>query len=104
MTSGLRLLGIAAAAACVLLLATARCTPTGDGDDGGSCAPLDAGCGAAATCCSISNRGDPLTCDADAGRCVVQCLSSQHDCTDAQDSCCPGYSCVLDTQGYGKCQ
>jgi len=103
MTSRLRLLAAAAAASCALLLATARCS-SGGGDDGGSCAPLAAPCGAGAACCSISTRGDPLTCDADAGACAVQCLSSQHDCTDAQDKCCPGYSCVLDSQGYGKCK
>lgn len=103
MTSRLRLLGAAAAASCALLLATARCA-SGGGDDGGSCAPLDEACGATAACCSISSRGDPLTCDADAGLCVVQCLSSQHDCTNARDLCCPGYTCQVDASGSGKCK
>jgi len=103
MTSRRRLLGAAAAASCALLLTTARCSSTEGGDDAGSCAPLDGACGETA-CCRISTRGDPLTCDADAGVCVVQCLSSQHECSPTQDMCCPGYTCQQDAFGYGKCK
>jgi hypothetical protein len=103
MTSRLRLLGAAAAAACALLLTTARCSSTDGGDDAGSCVPLDGTCGADA-CCSISTRGDPLTCDADAGKCAIRCLSARRDCTGTPDLCCPGYSCQPDSTGYSICK
>ena len=102
MSPSFRWMSAAALAAGALLLASARCGPSGHPPPG-DCAPLDGACGAAMACCALSTRGDPLACDADAGACVVECIGRAHDCTNDTGGCCPGYTCQLDGLGYGKC-
>ena len=80
---------------------------TGGGTGGGAqCGDYDSPCNESLPCC-VSSESNTLTdfCNADTERCAL-CGTSNYDCSDDMNICCPGLDCLLKpgfTQIY-ECQ